>query len=198
MAQGWPFVGWCTVVLVVLVAILFAVYGLTEHGLHIVIRSTAQTSFVLFISAFVASALAATWPLPLTRWILRNRRYLGVSFAVSHFFHLLAIFALLYSAADFHLSASAAIGGGLAYVFILAMTLTSFDRTAAWIGPRAWQRLHTVGVYYIWGIFLFTYAPRAAQSVAYVPCVAVLMVAFAVRLWARRRPSAQRAMAAAR
>lgn len=31
------------------------------------------------------------------------------------------------------------VGGGLAYVFIAAMTATSFDRTAALIGPRAVQ-----------------------------------------------------------
>src|SRR5258708_841173 len=118
MTRGWSLVGSCTLVLVTLVALLIAVYGLTERGLHIVIRSTAQTSFVLFTSAFIASALATTWPMPLTRWMLRNRRYLGVSFAVSHFIHLLAIFSLLYGAPDFHLGASAAIGGGLAYVFI--------------------------------------------------------------------------------
>ena len=103
----------------------------------------------LFLLAFTASALWQFWPNAWTRWQRQNRRYLGVSFAVSHAIHLAAIL-MLGQVAPAELAREAdivtVIFGGLAYLFIAAMTLTSFDRTAAAIGPRAWKILHTVGL----------------------------------------------------
>ncbi len=79
------------------------------------------------------------------------------------------------------------LGGGLAYVFLAAMTATSFDRTAAWLGPRAWKALHTAGVYYLWLIFFVTYLPRLGQSVIYVLIVGLLVAAMALRVSRRLR-----------
>jgi hypothetical protein len=62
------------------------------------------------------------------------------------------------------------------------MTLTSFDRTAAWIGPRAWRILHTTGVYYIWLIFFISYLPRSIVSIAYAPLAIVTVATLALRL----------------
>ena len=190
---GWPIVGWCALVLVTVTLAILAVKGVDEAGLRAVVRTTAQTSFVLFTGAFSASALCTTWPGPLTRWMLRNRRYLGVSFAVSHFIHLIAIVALALRLGDqFKLNPATLVGGGLAYVFIAAMTATSFDRTAAWLGPRAWRRLHTAGGYWIWFIFLLSYAPRAAMiSVWYAPFVLVLLGVAALRVVVRLRSRRQ-------
>jgi hypothetical protein len=41
--------------------------------------------------AFTASALWKLWPAAWSRWQLGNRRYLGLSFAISHAIHLMAI-----------------------------------------------------------------------------------------------------------
>ena len=79
------------------------------------------------------------------------------------------------------------IGGGLAYVFIAAMAATSFDAAVTWLGRPRWQRLHTIGAYYIWFIFLQSYLPRAMQSVDYVPVALLLLGGLVVRLVARRR-----------
>ena len=49
---------------------------------------------MLFVLAFTASSLVELMPSKATRWQRRNRRYLGVSFAVSHFIHLGVILAL--------------------------------------------------------------------------------------------------------
>jgi sulfoxide reductase heme-binding subunit YedZ len=181
---GWPLVGGCALVLVALMAAILGLDGVDEPGLRAAVRTSAQTSFVLFTGAFSASALCATWPSPLTRWMRRNRRYLGVSFAVSHFIHLIAIVVLAMWLGDrFKLAPATLVGGGLAYVFIAAMTATSFDRTAAWIGPRAWRRLHTIGSYYIWFIFFISYAPRAVITSAwYAPVVFILLAVIALRV----------------
>src|SRR4029453_2488027 len=113
-----------------LCAAVFAVAGGGEAGLRAAIRLSAKTSLALFTTAFIASSLRALWPNQLTRWLLANRRYVGVSFAASHAIHLFAILALLWVAPGFEIEMPTLIGGGLAYVFLAAMAATSFDRTA--------------------------------------------------------------------
>ena len=143
LLEGWRLVGVVSVVLVTAVVVLALAAGGGIDGVRLAIRTTARTSIALFLLAFTASSLAALLPTPFTAWQLRNRRYLGVSFAVSHLIHAVAIVLLLrWDAALFWtLTNPVNIGtGGLAYAVILAMAATSFDRTAAWLGPRALAR----------------------------------------------------------
>ena len=49
---------------------------------------------------------------------------------------------------------------GTAYLFLAAMTATSFDRTAAWLGARKWRLLHLVGGWYIWISFAVAIGKR--------------------------------------
>jgi DMSO/TMAO reductase YedYZ heme-binding membrane subunit len=72
--------------------------------------------------------------------------------------------------------------GGIGYVLIAAMTATSFDRSAAWLGPRRWRRLHTIGAYYVWLVFFLSFAPRALSSPLYLP-FALAVVAAPVLRW---------------
>src|SRR5262245_9536987 len=75
-------------------AVAAAAYGTGQPGLSAGIRWTARSSLVFFLPTFVASALVSLHPAPATKWLLRNRRYLGLSLAVSHGFHLFLILAL--------------------------------------------------------------------------------------------------------
>jgi hypothetical protein len=188
--SGWPIVGWSTLIVAALASSLLLAAGGGEAGWRAVIRLTARTSFVLFTAAFIASSLRALWRTPLTRWLLANRRYVGVSFAASHALHLVAIVAVIRTAPDFRTSAATAVGGGLAYVFLAAMTVTSSDRAVAWLGARRWRLLHKTGMYYCWFIFFITYAPRLllgwAYAALYAPFVAVLLGSLALRATARR------------
>src|SRR5262245_41716932 len=60
-----------------------------------VIRGTAFTSSLPFLAAFTASSVQRLWPSPAGRWLMTNRRYLGLSVAASHLWHLLAILTLV-------------------------------------------------------------------------------------------------------
>ena len=173
--------GWAAFIIVAASAATLGMHGAGEEGIRAVLRLTARTSFVLFNAAFVASALARRWPGRATRWLLANRRQVGVSFAVSHLVHLVAILALarLTVVIDDPAIAIAILG----YVAIAAMAATSFDRTAAWLGPRRWRRLHLTAGYFIWFVFLASYLPRTiVESAAYAPFVVVLLVVLALRL----------------
>jgi hypothetical protein len=165
---GWAIVGWTALALGLMAATIVATNGTAEPAIRLLLRSTARTSFLLFSGAFVASAVYRLWRNPFTSWLRQNRRYLGVSFALSHALHAAAIAALLRMSAE-RIEPPVLVLGGLAYLFIAAMTATSFDRTAAWLGPRRWRLLHTAGVYYLWSAFALNFLALAARERFYVP-----------------------------
>ena len=149
------------------------------------IRATARTSLVLFALAFSAAALVQLVPSEATRWQRRNRRYLGVSFAVSHAIHLAALIALARTdnALFWALTTPATIVlAGTAYLFIAAMTATSFDRTAAWLGARRWRLLHLVGGWYIWMSFAVAVGKRVPQGPVYWAMTALVIAVAVARL----------------
>ena len=183
-SQGWIIVGWAAIAIAAMVAIIIAVYGSGEDAARVTIRATARTSFALFLTAFTATGLVRFWPNHLTKWVRANRRYIGVSFGISHGFHALGIAALAFitsGASIKETDMSALVGGSLAYLFIAAMVATSFDRTAAMLGQKKWQILHTTGMYYLWAVFFFSYGGRATVSIYYVPHALLLISAIALR-----------------
>lgn len=190
---GWPIVGYATVLLFLLFSAELGWLGIGEPGIRQVVRTSAQTSLLLFSTAFAASSLYQVHRSSLTRWLLANRRYIGVSFGLSHFAHLAALIALAVISQPFvdNLNAVTIVGGGLGYAFLTAMVATSFDRTAAALGTRWWGLLHKVGAYYLWFLFFQSYLPRMFTSVAYTPAVALLVAVLGLRLavgWRSRQP----------
>lgn len=169
-------------------------HGWSEEGLRGVIRVTARSSLALFLAAFSASSLAMILPSKVTRWQLRNRRYLGISFALSHLIHGAAIVTLAVRTGGGSLSARVVglTGAGILYGFILFMLLTSFDRTAAWVGPRAWKAVHSIGSYLIFVTFLATYGRLTTESLAYLPQIVLLLAVLGLRIARRARISRHR------
>jgi sulfoxide reductase heme-binding subunit YedZ len=183
--EGWYLLGLTSLVMAALAVWLAQMRGFEVDGVRMVVRYTARTSLLFFCVAFSASALHRLWSTPYTRWQLRNRRYLGLSFAVSHLIHLIAIvgfavmapplFAQVTSPASF-------IFGGIGYAMIIAMAATSFDRTARAIGPRAWRILHTSGAYYLWFQFMISFGKRIPEMPNYAWFLVPLLVAMAMRV----------------
>jgi sulfoxide reductase heme-binding subunit YedZ len=189
----WGLFNFLGVLLLLLVVALALQAGGGVDGVRLAIRTTARTSLVLFLMAFTASSLHQLAPSAFSAWQLRNRRYLGLAFAFSHFVHAIVIF-MLYRA-DVALfwtltNVMTFFTGGLAYVFIALMAATSFDWAVAWMGARRWKMLHKVGAWYIWISFVFTFGKRIpGNSVYWIP-VAILMVAALIRVavyWRARR-----------
>ncbi|WOF74838.1 hypothetical protein QMT40_002497 [Parvibaculaceae bacterium PLY_AMNH_Bact1] len=138
------------------------IFGVSERGLQLAARYTVRVSFPLFLLAYLAGPLATLWRSNLTRWLQRNRRYLGLNFAVAHTIHLGALtsyFVFLGVSPD----AATLIGGGLAYALMFAMAATSNDWSAKKLGIN-WRRLHSVGIHYLWLIFLITYMGRLSDT----------------------------------
>src|ERR1700722_16966690 len=131
--EGWQLVAALTLILIALSVWIAEMRQFEVDGVRMVIRFTARTSLMFFCLAFGAAALARLWPNAWTRWLRRNRRYLGVTFAASHAIHAVAIACFAVMSPPLFMEATSAasyIFGGIGYGFIIAVTASSFDRTA--------------------------------------------------------------------
>ena len=193
--NGWRLTGVLSLLMTAMALYFLSVDGWDAEGIRLVIRATARTSLVLFVLAFTASAMVELLPSEVTRWQRRHRRYLGVSFAVSHLIHLIAIVSL--ASVDKALfwkltNINTIVLAGTAYLFIAAMAATSFDRTAAWLGPRKWRLLHLLGGWYIWISFAVAVGKRVPLDPFYWPMAALVLAAAIVRLLAMARRNRRR------
>ncbi|MEM7759473.1 MAG: hypothetical protein AAF298_15305 [Cyanobacteria bacterium P01_A01_bin.40] len=178
--QRWQIVKWSTIFIAMAFCLILLVNGINEASWRIAIRFTARTSCLLFLLAFTASSLRRLQSTPLTNWLVTNRRYLGLSMAISHGFHALAIAGVAISTSENMVKDNH--HANLGYVFLILMTITSFKRPAAILGGRNWRILHTVGMYYLWLSFLVGFSTRLSESwLIYTPFTSVLLLAIVLR-----------------
>lgn len=194
--HGWRLTGLVVLLLTLMTLGIIGAHDFSVDGIRMAIRATARTSLLLFLPVFAASALVRLQPSDATRWLHRNRRYLGVSFAASHGLHALAIITFAVIAPDLFWSmtnASALITGGLAYAFILAMAATSFDGAVRRLGTRNWRALHWCGSWYIAISFIVTNVRRTPDMPLYWLAVTLTAAVILLRLfhWWRRRHAAR-------
>ena len=184
------------VAVAVLVAVL-AAYGTDAEGWRTAARATARASFVAFLPVFVASSINGLFGGPAGKWLLRNRRSLGLAFATCHLVH--AITFMTYSAVREQsiaelVSSGTLFGGGAGYVLVALMAVTSTNAAVKRLGRRKWTILHRTGMYTLAGIFVVTYLGRglAGEPLGVAAMLALvaalgLRVAARVRLMRRRR-----------
>ena len=197
--EGWRLFGLLALILTALCIWIAGMRGFEVDGIRMAIRFTARTSLLFFCLAFSAAALARLWPNAFTRWQRRNRRYLGVTFAASHALHAVAIVAFAeMDPAGFAAATNLAgyVFGGIGYAFIAALTITSFDATAAALGPRAWRALHLVGGYYLLLQFTVSFGKRVPDMPLYALFLIPLVAVFVVRMGAMASRSAPRPLQA--
>ena len=91
------------------------------------------------------------------------------------------------------------LGRIIAYMILLAMTVTSFAHPRRWIGPRAWLVLHKFGIYAMWLAIWTSYAgiviaEQNPPAIAYIYAVTGLaawmlrVAAFVQKSVPRREP----------
>ena len=188
--DGWRLVALIAAILTVMTLGVAAARAFDVDGIRMAVRYTARSSLVLFCLAFSARAMLTLFPSMWSRWQFRNRRYLGLSFAISHALHSIAI-AVFAVAAPVAFAGATSIGsyifGGIGYAFIATMAATSFDSTAALIGPRAWRTLHLTGSYYLLVQFMVSFGKRIPDMPLYGLFLVPLIVVFVLRMVAMSR-----------
>lgn len=187
---AWDIVKIITLFSIVLFSFIFYSKGFNEESNRLVIRLTARISGILFCFAFGASAFHAWFKNSLSWWFFMNRKFWGISFAVMHLVHLgFLVFLHQYFHPVFEQAATTSLlAGGLAYLFLVIMLLTSFPFFAKKITSKNWKILHTIGGYWIWLIFMISYVKRIMDgSNEYIPLVLLFTITLLLRIWKKGR-----------
>lgn len=162
---------------------------------HDLVRWTARTSLVLFALAYVARPAVALWPHPATKRLLRERKWVGDGFALSHLAHLFGIIAIAVEDWDAFIAdrTPSTLLALAAFGVLFAMAITSIDRVRDAMSRRAWNGLHRTGMHLFWIVFMGSYAGRLSASAVGPIAVGVLVAIAIVRAaaWIRARSRAR-------
>ncbi|MDA7979418.1 MAG: hypothetical protein MPJ50_11700 [Pirellulales bacterium] len=175
----------CGLLLTSCLLISFASLDFSEPAMRQRVRIASRIALAFFILAFLARPLAKVWQHNVSKFLLRNRRHLGICAAISQTVFILLV-AWTYSniprPLDEILTLREMIIGysGMATYWILA--LTSNNKSMKLLG-RNWHLLHTLGLYYLWYIYINSYAPGVLGNPVYIIPLSFLVGGFALRMY---------------
>ena len=134
---------------------------------------------------FLASSIHYFLSNSLTNFIRNNRRHIGLSFALAHTIHLVALTSFFVTTNQ-NPDIVTVLGGGLAYLAMYIMAFTSNDNAVRKIGFKRWKLIHKLGANYIAFIFMFTYLGRLTKgefsSVEFNLLFSIIIGVFALRV----------------
>ena len=190
--NSWPL--FWVLVLAVSVASLLGLSGSDFHsarGMAPAILVSVRCALPLFVVAFTASSLATLWRSAFTRWLLANRRYIGLAFAFGMTWHFTFVAYTIWNFGN-PLNVKATALDLFGFTFLLLLTLTSFRPFAHCLSRANWQRLHKAGVYAIWLVpsAIYFHGVREGWGLYYRAAFAVLLAAWMLRVaawWKKTR-----------
>lgn len=126
----------------------------TGAGVSHMIGYSVRFAVPLIFLVVAASSVQKLFPGPFPMWWLRNRKYIGLLFAVAMAWQGLFIFTMSmffrdYYYADIYLLRDE-LEGSVGYIFLAAMVATSFPFGRKWLSKQQWDLLHTSGIYFLW------------------------------------------------
>lgn len=182
---------------VVMVIALLGVDLSTGAGVSTMIGFSVRWAVPFIYLVVAASAAQTLFPGPFPMWLLRNRKYIGLCFAVAMawqgaFIFMMSIFFREFYYEDIYLLRDE-IEGSVGYIFLAAMVVTSFHFGRKILTREQWKLLHKSGVYFLWAYPFSVYwwnlsyydSPQAIDHVFYWSG----FLAFALRIaaWGKRR-----------
>jgi DMSO/TMAO reductase YedYZ heme-binding membrane subunit len=131
--------------------------------------------------------------------LVRERRYLGLSFAFAHFLHAAALMVYINMAPEAFWDGrtpASNIPGAIGYAAILLLAITSFDTPMRLIGLDNWKRLHRTGVWVIAVIFAGSFLTRIPHHAGYAVPGMIMLAAMLLHVAARLGTSGRKRTAA--
>ena len=139
---------------------LIMIYVMTQHdmstggGVSEMIGFAVRWAVPLIYIVTAASAVPVLFPSNFTQWWFRNRKFIGLTFAVAMawqgtFIYMMSTFHRDYYFNDVYLLRNE-IEGSIGYIFLAAMVLTSFKFGSKFVSGKQWKMIHKGGVYFLW------------------------------------------------
>jgi len=120
---------------------------------HMISFSVRWAVPIIFL-VMAISSLQILLPGPLPAWLLRNRKYIGLCFAVAMAWQALFIFIIsnffrgYYFEEIFYLRDE--LEGSTGYIFLTMMVVTSFKFGRQHLNAKQWKLLHKSALYFLW------------------------------------------------
>jgi len=177
----------------------------TGPGVSEMIGFSVRWAVPFIYLVVAASSVQILFPGPFPTWWLRNRKYIGMCFAVAMawqgtFIFMMSNFFREYYFEDVYLLRDE-LEGSIGYIFLTAMVVTSFHFGRKHLNPQQWKLLHKSAIYFLWAYpfsvywwSLFYYEnPEPIDYVFYWGG----FLAFALRIaaWGKKRQQATRKIA---
>jgi DMSO/TMAO reductase YedYZ heme-binding membrane subunit len=172
----------------------------TGAGVSSMIGFSVRIAVPFIFLVVAASSVQILFPGPFPMWWLRNRKYIGMCFAVAMawqglFILIMSLFYREFYYGDVYLLRDE-IEGSIGYIFLFAMVVTSFHFGRKHLNPQQWKLLHKSSIYFLWAYAFSVYwwnlsyyeSPDPIDYVFYWSGFA----AFALRIaaWGKKRQEA--------
>lgn len=174
----------------------------SPEGVSHMIQYSVRWAVPFIYLVVAASAMPTLLPCEFSRWWLRNRRYLGLVFAVAMGWQGAFIFTITnlhtgYYYGEIYLLRDE-LEGSSGYLFLAAMVLTSFQFGRRRISSAQWKVLHRCGIYFLWAYPFSVYwwnlnyygNPQPIDHVFY--WAGFLAFASRIAAWGRKRETQRR------
>ena len=160
--NGWNLYALITVPISIAVLIAMTTVDLSSpRGVSSMIQFSVRSSVPWLYLAFAASSLVVVFPGQFSRWLLRNRRYIGLCFASAMAWQLFFILWLVIGYWDYYVAQPSSLTDLITqlpgYLLLIAMSLTSFRRWRSKLTARQWRILHKGSIYFLWAVVWSTY-----------------------------------------
>jgi len=172
----------------------------TASGVSSMIGFSVRLAVPFIFLVVAASSMQILFPGSFSKWWLRNRKYIGMCFAVAMSWQGLFIFIMSYFFRDYYFENvylfRDELEGSIGYIFLPAMVVTSFHFGRKHLSAKQWKLLHKSGIYFLWAYPFSTYWWSLSYYENPVPLDYVYywcgFLAFAVRIaaWGKQRRQA--------
>ena len=169
----------------------------TASGVSSMIGFSVRLAVPFIFLVVAASSMQILFPGSFSKWWLRNRKYIGMCFAVAMSWQGLFIFIMSYFFRDYYFENvylfRDELEGSIGYIFLPAMVVTSFHFGRKHLSSKQWKLLHKSGIYFLWAYPFSTYWWSLSYYQNPVPLDYVYywcgFLAFAVRIaaWGKQR-----------
>ncbi len=126
----------------------------TGPGVSTMIGFSVRFAVPFIFLVVAASSVQILFPGPFPMWWLRNRKYIGMCFAVAMvwqgmFIFIMSTFYREYYFADVYMLRDE-LEGSIGYIFLPAMVVTSFRFGRKHLNQTQWKLIHKSGIYFLW------------------------------------------------